>query len=99
MGDFPVEDLPTEETLIKVEDAGKNARDKGRKYIGSSEGEDLQVNFRPSWTRTPQLDVMVGDGSFEDKMKSLKAEEQATDKRMGKAEVDKTTEKSRKTKK
>ena len=67
---FPKDDLPTEESLIKLEEAGKRATDKGRKYIGSSEGEDLQMNFRPAWTRTPQLDVIVGEGSFEEKMKS-----------------------------
>ena len=67
---LPEDELPTDESLIKLEDAGKAARDRGRKYIGSSEGEDLQVNFRPAWTRTPQLDVVVGNGTLEEKMKT-----------------------------
>ena len=63
--------LPSEETLISLEKKGKNAREKGRPYVGSSDGEDLMSNFRPVWSRTPKVDVFVGEGSFEDKVKSV----------------------------
>jgi len=69
LGELPREALPSEESMIKLQKAGKAAHDKGRKYIGSVDGEDLQVHFRPAWSRTPQLDVLVGDGSLEDKLK------------------------------
>ena len=29
------------------------------------------LNFRPTWSRTPKIDVFVGDGSMEDKMKAV----------------------------
>ena len=56
--------------MVRWESASKAALAQGRLYIGSSEGEDLQVNFRPAWSRTPKLDVVVGDGSFEDKVRN-----------------------------
>ena len=28
----------------------KTARDKGRAWIGSPDGEDLQINFKPPWS-------------------------------------------------
>ena len=62
-------DLPTEDAMIRLESASKAAHAQGRQYVGSAEGEDLQVNFRPSWTRTPKLDVLVGDGSLEEKIR------------------------------
>ena len=55
--------------MIRLQNASKAASDKGRKYIGLTDGEDLQANFRPSWSRTPQLDVVVGEGSFENRLK------------------------------
>ena len=58
-------DLPTEDAMIRLE----SAHAQGRQYVGSAEGEDLQVNFRPSWTRTPKIDVLVGDGSLEEKIR------------------------------
>ena len=62
-------DLPSEDAMIRLESASKAAQAQGRQYVGSAEGEDLQVNFRPSWTRTPKLDVLVGNGSLEDKIR------------------------------
>ena len=62
-------DLPTEDAMIRLESASKAAHAQGRQYVGSAEGEDLQVKFRPSWTRTPKLDVLVGDGSLEEKIR------------------------------
>ena len=62
-------DLPTEDAMIRLESASKAAQAQGRQYVGSAEGEDLQVNFRPPWTRTPKLDVLVGNGSLEDKIR------------------------------
>jgi len=70
LGALSKDALPSEEAMIKLEDAGKAARDKGRLFIGSVEGEDLQQNFRPSWTRTPKLDVLVGEGSIESKLRA-----------------------------
>ena len=61
---------PSEEALIRVEKAAKPARDRGRLYVGSAEGEDLQVSFRPTWSRTPKIEVTVGDGTFEEKLRS-----------------------------
>ena len=55
-------DLPSEDAMIRLESASKAAQAQGRQYVGSAEGEDLQVNFRPPWTRTPKLDVLVGNG-------------------------------------
>ena len=67
---IPDDSIPTEEASVKLEDAGKAAREKDRVYIGSSEGEDLQINFRPAWSRTPILDVLPGEGTLEEKMKN-----------------------------
>ena len=54
-------------------------RPTGRQYIGSAEGEDLQHNFRPSWSRTPNIDAIVGSGSFEDKVRgALEARKERT---------------------
>ena len=55
--------------MMKLESASKAAYVQGRKYVGAADGEDLQVNFRPGWSRTPQLDVIVGDGSFVEKVR------------------------------
>ena len=77
LNNFPSELLPTEEALIKFESLSKSARDKGRKFVGSSEGEDLQLHFRPTWTRTPSIDVLVGDGTLEDRIKGAFAARKA----------------------
>ncbi|CAK0823085.1 unnamed protein product [Prorocentrum cordatum] len=70
LGNLPKNMMPSEEAMIRLEKASKVARDQGRLYIGSAEGEDLQVSFRPPWSRTPKIDVTVGDGSFEEKLRS-----------------------------
>ena len=67
---MPKDMLPSEEALIRLERAGKVAREQGRLYIGSAEGEDLQVSFRPPWSRAPKIEVTVGEGSFEEKLRS-----------------------------
>ncbi|CAK0887936.1 unnamed protein product [Prorocentrum cordatum] len=61
--------LPTEEALLRMENlpSAKIARGKGRKWVGSSEGEDLLANFRPGFSKTPKLDVLVGSGTIGDK--------------------------------
>ena len=55
--------------MIRLQSAFEAAHAQGRQYVGSAEGEDLQVNFGPSWTRTPTIDVLVGDGSLEEKIR------------------------------
>ena len=62
---------PTEEAMIKIEARAKVATDQNRVWIGSAEGEDIQVQFRPKWARTPKIEVASGNGSFEDKLKNL----------------------------
>ena len=71
LADFARELLPSEESLIRVESMGKSSKDKGRHFVGASDGEDLMLNFRPTWSRTPKIDVFVGEGSLEDKMKAV----------------------------
>ena len=70
LSDMPRELIPSEESLIRLESMAKASREKGRILVGSAEGEDLMANFRPPWSRTPKMDVFVGDGSFEEKVKS-----------------------------
>ena len=62
LASFARELLPSEETLIGLEKKGKRAREKGRHYVGSSDGEDLMANFRPAWPRAPKVDAFVGEG-------------------------------------
>ena len=57
--------------------SAKAAKDKGRKWIGSSEGEDLLVNFRPGFSRTPKLDILVGSGSIDEKVKDAREAKRA----------------------
>ena len=57
--------------MIRLQSASEAAHAQGRQYVGSAEGEDLQVNFRPSWTRTPTIDVLVGDSSLEEKIRGV----------------------------
>ena len=59
LGLFPAEGLPTEEAMVRFERLAKTAASKGRLYLGSAEGEDLQAHFKPPWCRSPELD-MVG---------------------------------------
>ena len=53
--------------MIRLKSASEAAHAQGRQYVGSAEGEDLQVNFGPSWTRTPKLHVLVGNGTLQKK--------------------------------
>ena len=62
-------DIPSEDAMIRLEAASKTALARGRRNNGSAEGEDLQGQFRPSWSLTPKLDVVLGDGSFEEKVR------------------------------
>lgn len=57
---FPSEALPTEEAMLRFERLARAAAVKGRLYVGSAEGEDLQAHFRPSWCRAPDLDMARG---------------------------------------
>ncbi|CAK0883140.1 unnamed protein product, partial [Prorocentrum cordatum] len=70
---FSTDTLPSEEVLAKFEAAAKVAHDKGRTWIGSAEGEDLRDHHRPAWSRTPAIDAVVGDGSYEDRVKQSAA--------------------------
>ena len=63
----PEDAKPSEEALLKVESLAKVARTDGRKWLGSAEGEDLQANFRPSWSRVPSLETFAGSGCMEEK--------------------------------
>ena len=63
-------DIPSEEAMLRLEASSKAAHAQGRHYIGSAEGEDLHAHFRPAWSRTPKLDVIVGEGSLEEKIRS-----------------------------
>ncbi|CAK0901962.1 unnamed protein product, partial [Prorocentrum cordatum] len=53
------------EVLAKFEASGNIAHDKGRRWVGSAEGEDLREHRRPQWSRTPVVDAIIGDGSYE----------------------------------
>jgi hypothetical protein len=50
--------VPTEEAMIDVEKLAKTATRQSRPWIGSSEGEDLMMHFRPPWSRTPDLNIL-----------------------------------------
>ena len=67
---LPKDMVPSEESLVKLEALARSARDHGRLFVGSSEGEDLMMHFRPFWSRTPKLDVLTGEGTFKEKLKS-----------------------------
>ena len=73
MGHFSKDALPSEEILAKFEASAKVAHDKGRPWIGSAEGEDLRDHHRPSWSRTPEVDALIGEGSYEDRVKQSAA--------------------------
>ena len=71
--------VPSKEALLQLEKMPmfKAAREKGRPWVGSTEGEDLQLHFRPIWSRTPKLDVPTGSGTLEEKMRhALEARQQ-----------------------
>ncbi|CAK0884291.1 unnamed protein product [Prorocentrum cordatum] len=70
---FDKDTLPSEEILAKFEAGAKIANDKGRAWIGSAEGEDLRDHHRPAWSRTPLVDAVVGDGSYEDRVRQSAA--------------------------
>ena len=69
--DFPEDGLPSEENLAVFEAAGRVAREKGRLYVGSAEGEDLQKHFRPAWSKLPRVDVPVGDGGVAERHRQM----------------------------
>eukprot|EP00959_Pyramimonas_sp_CCMP1952_P111037 2322961-Pyramimonas_sp.AAC.1 len=71
LADFPKDALPSEETLAIFEAAGRVAREKGRLYVGSADGEDLQKNFRPAWSRVPRVDVPAGEGSLPERQRQM----------------------------
>ena len=73
LASLPEEAKPSEEALLRLETLAKVARSEGRKWVGSAEGEDLQQNFRPSWTRTPSLEAFVGDASLDQKVREAQA--------------------------
>ena len=69
---FPKDAMPSEEVLARFEASGKFARDRGRPWVGSAEGEGLQEHHRPRWSRAPVVDTVVGsEGSFEDRVKQV----------------------------
>ncbi|CAK0890008.1 unnamed protein product, partial [Prorocentrum cordatum] len=70
---FAKDALPSEEVLAKFEAAGKIAHDEGRPWVGSAEGEDLRDHHRPTWSRTPLIDAVVGDGRYEGRVKQSAA--------------------------
>ena len=61
--------IPSEESLIKFEGRAKQAKLHDRQYVGDVDGEDLQMYFRPSFSRLPKIDAVIGSGSFEERMK------------------------------
>ena len=61
-------DLPSEDAMIRLESASMAAHAQGRQYVGSAEARSPS-EFRPSWTRTPPVDVLVGDGALEEKIR------------------------------
>ena len=68
---FPEDGLPSEENLAVFEAAGRIAKDKGRPYVGSADGEDLQKNFRPAWSKVPRIEMPVGEGSVADRHRQM----------------------------
>ncbi|CAK0843843.1 unnamed protein product [Prorocentrum cordatum] len=70
---FKLQDRIVEEILAKFEAGAKIANDKGRAWIGSAEGEDLRDHHRPAWSRTPLVDAVVGDGSYEGRVRQSAA--------------------------
>ena len=71
MDDFPKEGLPSEENLAVFEAASRVAKEKGRLYVGSADGEDLQRSFRPAWSRIPNVEVPIGEGSVQDRQRQM----------------------------
>ncbi|CAK0891353.1 unnamed protein product, partial [Prorocentrum cordatum] len=63
--------MPSGETLLRMEAplSARAAKERGRKWIGSSEGEDLLVNFRLWLSKTPKFDFVVGEGSIDGKVR------------------------------
>ncbi|CAK0883899.1 unnamed protein product, partial [Prorocentrum cordatum] len=71
MENFPEDLLPSEEGLATFEERGRVAKDKGRPYVGSADGEDLQKHFRPAWSKMPRIDVPVGEGSVAERHRQM----------------------------
>ena len=61
-------DFPTEDAMIRLESASMAAHAQGRQYVSSAEARSPS-EFRPSWTRTPTIDVLVGNGSLEENIR------------------------------
>ena len=58
-------DFPTADAMIRLKSASMAAHAQGRQYVSSAEARSPS-EFRPSWTRTPAIDVLVGNGSLEE---------------------------------
>ena len=54
--------------MILLESASMAAHAHGRQCVDSAEARSPS-KFKPSWTRIPTIDVMVGDGSREEKIR------------------------------
>ena len=61
--DFPIEDV-----MILLKSAFMAAHAQGRQCVSSAEVRSPS-EFRPSCTRTPTIDVLVNDGSLEEKIR------------------------------
>ena len=61
-------DFPTEDVMIFLKSASMAAHAQGRQCVSSAEARSPS-EFRPSWTRTPTIDVLVNDGSLEEKIR------------------------------
>ena len=69
-------DFPTEDVMIFLKSASMAAHAQGRQCVSSTEARSPS-EFRPSWTRTPTIDVLVNDGSLEEKIRgALDAQKQ-----------------------
>ncbi|CAK0794613.1 unnamed protein product, partial [Prorocentrum cordatum] len=57
--------------------AAQAAAANGRRYLGSAECEDLQLNFMPPWSRVPDLGMVLPRGSAESRAKEVAAAKRA----------------------
>ena len=61
-------DFPTEDVMILLKSASMAAHAQGRQCVSSAEARSPS-EFKPSWTHTPTIDVLVNDGSLEEKIR------------------------------
>ena len=61
-------DFPTEDVMVFLKLAFMAAHAQGRQCVSSAKARSPS-EFRPSWTRTPTIDVLVNDGSLEEKIR------------------------------